>query len=104
MSVDRPDPSHGLDDKTAALARVAVLVALHAPPESYRRGVAAALAAAATLDEVVDTLRVVAPDVGLARVVSAAPGMALAVGCDLDRAFEGLDDRRRGEEPWTAPG
>jgi hypothetical protein len=44
---------------------------------------------------VVDTLTAVAPSVGLARVVSAAPGLALALGYDIDRALESLDDPRR---------
>jgi 4-carboxymuconolactone decarboxylase len=83
-----------VDEKTASLARLAALVALHAAPGSYERGVGAALAAGATADEVVDTLTAVAPTVGLARVVSAAPGLALALGYDIDRALEEVDDLR----------
>ena len=82
-----------MDEKTASLARLAALVALHAPPASYERGVGAALAAGATADEVVDTLTAVAPTVGLARVVSAAPGLALALGYDIDHALESHDLR-----------
>ena len=84
-----------MDEKTASLARLAALVALHAAPASYERGVGAALAAGATADEVVDTLTAVAPTVGLARVVSAAPGLALALGYDIDRALESHDNPRR---------
>ena len=84
-----------MDEKTASLARLAALVALHAAPASYERGVGAALDAGATADEVVDTLTTVAPTVGLARVVSAAPGLALALGYYIDRALEGVDDLRR---------
>jgi hypothetical protein len=36
-------------------------------------------------------LKVVAPSVGLARVVAAAPGLALALGYDIDSALETLD-------------
>ena len=82
-----------MDEKTASLARLAALVALHAAPASYERGVGAALAAGATADEVVDTLTAVAPTVGLARVVSAAPGLALALGYDIDHALESHDLR-----------
>jgi 4-carboxymuconolactone decarboxylase len=87
------EPS-GLDERTAALARLAALVALRAAPASYRRCVDLAVAAGASIDDVVDTLKVVAPSVGLARVVSAAPGLALAVGYDIDAALEALDDPR----------
>ena len=52
----------------------------------------AALAAGATADDVVGTLRAVAPSVGLARVVAAIPGLALAAGYDVDAALESLDD------------
>ncbi|MGH9228807.1 MAG: carboxymuconolactone decarboxylase family protein [Acidimicrobiales bacterium] len=87
----------GLDARTAALARLAALVALRAAPESYRRGVDVALAAGASIDEVVDTLRVVARIVGLPHIVSAAPGLALALGYDIELALETLDDPGAGD-------
>jgi 4-carboxymuconolactone decarboxylase len=86
---DRPPPVRALDDRTAALARIAALVSLRACPAAYRGTVAGALAAGASVDEVLDTLRAVAPTVGLARVVSAAPHLADAVGYDVDAALEG---------------
>ena len=86
---------HGLDERTAALARLAALVALRAAPVSYGRSVELALAGGATIDEVVATLKVVAHIVGLARVVSAAPELALALGYDIDDALETLDDPAR---------
>ena len=64
-------------------------------PASYKRSVDTAIAAGATAEEMVDTLTAVAPTVGLARVVSAAPGLALALGYDIDRALESIDDLRR---------
>jgi 4-carboxymuconolactone decarboxylase len=85
---------HGLDEKTAALVCLAALLALRASASSYRDCVGRALAAGASIDEVIDTLRVVAPSVGLARVVSAAPGLALALGYDIDSALEAIDDAR----------
>jgi 4-carboxymuconolactone decarboxylase len=84
------DP-HGLNERTAALACLAALVALHAGPSSYQRCVDRALAAGATVDDVIDTLKVVAPTVGLARLVTAAPGLALALGYDIDAALEAVD-------------
>ena len=47
-----------------------------------------AQAAGASVDEVVGSLIAVAPIVGLARVVSAAPVLALAIGYDVDAALE----------------
>ena len=85
---------HGLEEKAAALAGLAALVALRAAPHSYRRCVDRALGAGASVDDMIDTLKVVAPSVGLARVVSAAPGLALALGYDIDRALETLDPPR----------
>ncbi|MFO7279577.1 MAG: carboxymuconolactone decarboxylase family protein [Thermoanaerobacterales bacterium] len=73
----------GLDARTAALVRLAALVALESASASYQWCVAGALAAGATDDEVVDVLSVLAPVVGAPRVSSAAPEVALAIGCDL---------------------
>jgi 4-carboxymuconolactone decarboxylase len=84
------DP-HGLNERTAALACLAALVAMHAGPSSYQRCVDRALAAGATVDDVIDTLKVIAPTVGLARLVTAAPGLALALGYDIDAALEAVD-------------
>jgi alkylhydroperoxidase/carboxymuconolactone decarboxylase family protein YurZ len=89
--------ARGLDERTAALACLAALVALHAGPSSYRRCVDRALAAGATVDDVIDTLKVVAPTVGLARLVTAAPGLALALGYDVDAALETVDLARPDE-------
>jgi 4-carboxymuconolactone decarboxylase len=77
-----------LDAKTHALVRVASLVSLDAAPVSYKWCVEAALAAGATADEIVGTLLAVAPLAGIARVVSAAPEIALGVGYDVQAALE----------------
>ena len=58
-----------------------------------------ALASGATVDEIVGVLIAVAPTVGLARVVSAAPAVAAAIGYDIDAALEeanGKDATLRG--------
>ena len=70
----------GLDPKTHALARLGALIALDAAPASYQWNVGMALASGATVDEIVGVLIAVAPTVGLARAVSAAPELALAIG------------------------
>jgi alkylhydroperoxidase/carboxymuconolactone decarboxylase family protein YurZ len=63
---------------------------------SYHWAVETALAAGATAEDVVGTLVAVAPISGLARVVSAAPEVALSLGYDLDVAFEELNGESGG--------
>ena len=77
-----------LDPKTHALARLAAALAVDAAPSSYQSNVEVALAAGATIDEVVGTLIAVVPTVGLPRAVSAAPELALALGYDVEAALE----------------
>jgi 4-carboxymuconolactone decarboxylase len=82
-----------MDARTQALVRLAALVATGGDPRGYEREVVEALRSGATADDVVGTLVAVAPTVGLARVVSAAAGMASGLGYDVDRALELIDDR-----------
>jgi 4-carboxymuconolactone decarboxylase len=84
------EPGTALDRKVTALVRLGALVALGADCPSYQRQVAAGLAAGATLEEIVNVLVAVAPEAGSARVVSAAPRLALAIGFDVDAAIEGV--------------
>ena len=77
-----------LDAKTHALVRLAALLAVDAGQSSYNASVEVALAAGASLDEIVGILIAVAPAVGLGRVVSAAPELGLALGYDVDAALE----------------
>jgi 4-carboxymuconolactone decarboxylase len=49
------------------------------------------LDAGACAEEVVSTLVAVAAISGLPRVISAIPEVALAIGYDIDQAFEALD-------------
>jgi alkylhydroperoxidase/carboxymuconolactone decarboxylase family protein YurZ len=81
----------GLEERTAALARVAALIALDGEAPSYLRECNAALAGGATADEIVAVLVAVAPVIGSARIVSAAPRVALGVGYDVDAALESRD-------------
>ena len=77
-----------LDQKTYTLVRLGASLALDAAPSSYQSNVDLALAVGASVDEIVGTLIAVAPIIGLARVVSAAPELALALGYDVDAALE----------------
>lgn len=80
-----------LDPKTHALIRIGALIALDATTASYQSNTSTALAAGAKPDEIVDVLMAVAPIVGVARVVSAAREIALAIGYDVDAAFEAVE-------------
>jgi 4-carboxymuconolactone decarboxylase len=73
-----------LGDKTHALVRLAALVATESAAPSYQWAVGVALAAGVSENEVTGVLMTVAPIVGLARVASAAPALASALGYDLD--------------------
>jgi len=73
-----------LDPKMLALVRVAALVAVDAAVPSYGAQVDEAVSAGATAAEIVDVLVGVLPVVGIARVVAAAPKLALALGYDTD--------------------
>jgi alkylhydroperoxidase/carboxymuconolactone decarboxylase family protein YurZ len=92
MGHDTVDASR-LDPKTHALVRLGASLAIDAAPSSDQANIEVALAVGANIDEIVGTLIAVAPTVGLARVVSAAPELALALGYDVDAALE----RRSGD-------
>ena len=79
-----------VDPRTQALVRLGALVASGAAPATYAWSVDTALAAGATVDEIVGTLFAVAPVVGIARVVAAAPALADALGYDIESALEAL--------------
>jgi 4-carboxymuconolactone decarboxylase len=89
-----------LDDRTETLLRIGVLVALDAPQASYQAAVGAAQRAGADLDDILAALMAVADAVGSARVVAAAPKIALASGYDIDAALERNDpsDHERQEQ------
>jgi alkylhydroperoxidase/carboxymuconolactone decarboxylase family protein YurZ len=74
----------GLDERTFALVKIASLIALDAPPASYAWQVGTALAVGVTPEDILGTLRAVAPQVGGPKVVAAAPEIMLALGLDLD--------------------
>jgi hypothetical protein len=102
-SLGGPPPPDPAASETAALARLAALIAMGATDESYREAVCAARRAGADDDDVIDVLLAVAPTVGAARVVAATPGISLALGYDLDAAFESTDGLPAGPAPQSAP-
>ena len=87
-----PAGTLALDAKTASLLQLAVSVAIGSPGVCVEWGITRALAAGATDDEIADVLLVIAPVIGLGRVVCAAPDMATALGYDIAGALEEPDD------------
>ena len=73
-----------LNPKVDLLVRLGALVAIGAETASLRAAVRRAIDAGATEAEIVGVLIAVAPAVGLARVVSTAPRLAVAIGYDMD--------------------
>ena len=81
-----------LDAKTGSLVRLGALLSVGATTASCRGAVELARAAGASDEELVGVLMAVGPVVGGARVVSAAPRLALAIDYDIedaDVAWEG---------------
>jgi 4-carboxymuconolactone decarboxylase len=78
----------GLDGKTHALVRIAALVAIDATTPSYMEAIRGAQRWGASNEEIVGCLFAIIPAVGMARVVSAAPKVGLALGYDVDAALE----------------
>ncbi|HEY3946104.1 MAG TPA: carboxymuconolactone decarboxylase family protein [Solirubrobacteraceae bacterium] len=74
----------GLDRKVGLLVRLGALLTLGAATSSLRVTVERAIQAGASEPEIVDVLVTVGPAVGLARVVAAAPRLAVALGYDLE--------------------
>ena len=86
------DPGlHRLDERTEALLRIGALVALDAPQSAYLVAVGEAQRAGAVLEDVLAVVVAVAGEVGSARVISAAPRVALAAGYDVEAALEEND-------------
>ncbi len=83
-----PAGTSALDPKTAALLRVGAAVAAGSSAVCLEWSTGRALAAGASEDEIADVLLAVAPVAGLGRVVCAAPGMAIALGYDIEAALE----------------
>jgi 4-carboxymuconolactone decarboxylase len=74
-----------LDPRTLALVRLGAVAAIGGGAvASYGALADDALAAGASVGDVVDVLFGLLPIVGTARIVAAAPGLALALGHDTD--------------------
>jgi alkylhydroperoxidase/carboxymuconolactone decarboxylase family protein YurZ len=87
-AVNDTSPPAALDPKICALTRLAALIAIDSSVASYQWATDLAVGNGATEEEVVAVLMAVAPIVGLARLTSAAPELALALGYDVEQALE----------------
>jgi 4-carboxymuconolactone decarboxylase len=76
-----------LDAKTTELVRVGALAAIGSPEVCLEWSTSRALAAGATEEEITGVLLAIAPVIGLGRVVGAAPGVADALGYDVEAAL-----------------
>jgi 4-carboxymuconolactone decarboxylase len=85
----RPAPAGALPPPTNALVMLAALLAAGGSTTSLRWAVGLAARAGVEPDEVVEVLTSVAAVLGSARVVAAAPRLALAIGYDIE--VEGWD-------------
>ena len=85
--------SDALEPKAAALVRLGALLSVGATTASCRVTVDVARASGATDEEIVGVLVAVAPVVGSARLVAAAPRLALAIDYDVED----------GDSDWEAP-
>jgi 4-carboxymuconolactone decarboxylase len=76
-----------LDSRTAALVRLGALAAIGSPAICLEWSTTRALAEGATEDEITDVLLAIAPVAGLGRVITAVPGVADALGYDIEAAL-----------------
>lgn len=81
----------GLDPRAFSLVKIAALVAIDAPPASFIMQVGAALDAGAAPREILGVLTAIAPQVGIPRVVAAAPEIMVALDLDLPQGVDGQD-------------
>lgn len=94
LQADRANPTlAGLDERSQALIRIGALIATNAAPAAYMESVNAALRAGASHEEIVGTLIALLQTVGVARVVTAAPNLGLALGYDVAEALELVENR-----------
>ena len=73
----------GLDARTFALVKIAALISVDAPPASYMWQIPNALADGATPEDILGVMRAIAPQIGMPKVVAAAPEIMVALGLSL---------------------
>ena len=92
MAAEPGDPNDHLDARSVALLRLGASIRAGSGGPMLQQRVGDALDAGLSFDEIVASLTVLAPTVGIERVVAIAPDLARALGYDIDAALERLDD------------
>jgi 4-carboxymuconolactone decarboxylase len=77
-----------LDARTESMLRIGALIALDAPESSYRTIVDEVRSSGVGLEDLLAVLISLAGTVGSARIIAAAPKIALAAGYDVESALE----------------
>jgi alkylhydroperoxidase/carboxymuconolactone decarboxylase family protein YurZ len=72
-----------LDPRAFCLVKIAALIAQDAPPASYLWQVAGALDAGCSPRDILGVLVAIAPQVGIPRVIAAAPEIMVALNLEL---------------------
>ena len=91
MLVGDRDAAEPLDSRTTSLVRLAALIVSRADEPAYQREVGGAIDCGATPEQITAVLVAVARVAGSSVVMSAAPKLALALGYDVEAAFEEVD-------------
>ncbi len=76
MATNLGEPPRTLDARSAALLRLGGLIATGSAGPMWQQRVGEALDAGLSFDEIVGSLMVLAPSIGLERVVAVAPNLA----------------------------
>ena len=92
-------PSTLVNRRDRAMIQLAALISIDGPPASIERAVAAVLGSGLSAEEVTEMLVILAPTIGGARLVAAAPSVATGLGYDLDAALEGSEPRTTMPDP-----
>jgi hypothetical protein len=91
MASDPRQPPHALDARGAALLRLGATLSAGGAGPMLQQRVDEAVGAGLDFDEIVESLLLLAPSIGLQQVVAVAPNLARALGYDIDAALERLD-------------
>ncbi len=72
-----------LEPRTASLVRIAALLSVDSDPSTFQWATELGLAAGADDDDLIDTLVIIAPIIGIARLTSALPHLMSALGVEI---------------------
>src|SRR5262249_32675266 len=86
-----------VDSRNVALVRLGALLALDCSPASLHRVATEAQLAGVSPDEIVRCLVSLVPTLGVARISTVVPSLALALGFDVDAAMEEHRPSRDGQ-------